>query len=130
MAALFPPWSDSVYRLALGGVVAGAAGSLVGLMIYVRTPWKRYQFEPVDQPVQFDHRHHVRDDGIDCLYCHAGARKSAYAGIPAAEVCMGCHAQVWPDSVTCATFEPFGRWLWLSVQIITSSFGTPFSQRS
>ena len=24
----------------------------------------------------FDHRHHVRDDGIDCLYCHDGAERS------------------------------------------------------
>ena len=56
--------------------------------------------------MQFDHRHHVRDDGIDCLYCHADARRTAYAGIPSTEVCMGCHAQVWPESIQ---LEPVRR---------------------
>src|SRR5262249_10487896 len=49
-------------------------------------------------PIPFDHRHHVRDDGIDCLFCHDGADRSAYAGIPGADRCMGCHAQIWNDS--------------------------------
>jgi hypothetical protein len=72
----------------------------------VRTPYHQKREYPLDQPVQFDHRHHVRDDGIDCMYCHGGARKSAYAGIPSAELCMGCHAQVWPESVQ---LEPVRR---------------------
>jgi hypothetical protein len=56
------------------------------------------QDEQVMQPIKFDHRHHVRDDGIDCRYCHDGATRSAYAGVPATSVCMGCHSQVWPQS--------------------------------
>jgi hypothetical protein len=50
------------------------------------------------QPIKFDHRHHVRDDGIDCLYCHGAAMHGAYAGVPATSVCMNCHSQVWPAS--------------------------------
>lgn len=99
MAALFPPWSDSVYRLAIGAIAAGAGGSLLALMIYVRTPWKRYQYEPVDQPVQFDHRHHVQDDGIDCIYCHSTVTIAPTAGIPSTGKCMGCHSQIWNQSI-------------------------------
>jgi hypothetical protein len=64
-------------------------------MIYVRTPYGSSRAQPVVQPVAFDHRHHVRDGGIDCLYCHAGAETSAGAGIPPTAVCMGCHGQIW-----------------------------------
>jgi hypothetical protein len=67
-------------------------------MIYMRTPYNQNRFYPVDQPVQFDHRHHVEDDGIACLYCHRDAERSPFAGIPATEVCMGCHGQVWNQS--------------------------------
>ncbi|HVZ32830.1 MAG TPA: cytochrome c3 family protein [Polyangiaceae bacterium] len=67
-------------------------------MIYVRTDYDQDRKFEVVQPVQFDHRHHVRDDGIDCLYCHSGAENSPFAGVPATELCMGCHAQIWNDS--------------------------------
>jgi hypothetical protein len=48
----------------------------------------------------------VRDDGIDCRYCHDGVERSPYAGVPSTEVCMGCHNQVWPKSVM---LEPVRR---------------------
>jgi hypothetical protein len=49
----------------------------------------------VPQPVLFDHRHHTRDDGIDCRYCHDAVDRSANAGVPSTEVCMNCHSQIW-----------------------------------
>lgn len=98
MKPLFPEWSNSIFRFALGTGVAGAVGVPAFLMLWVRTPYMTGQDEPLMQPIKFDHRHHVRDDGIDCRYCHGGVDRSAYAGIPAASVCMGCHAQVWPAS--------------------------------
>jgi hypothetical protein len=52
----------------------------------------------VVQPVEFDHRHHVRDDGIDCVYCHDSVETEAFAGMPSTERCMGCHGQVWTES--------------------------------
>ena len=67
-------------------------------MVYIRTPYASGIGDAVEQPVQFDHRHHVRDDGIDCVYCHDTVETEAYAGIPSTERCMGCHGQVWPDS--------------------------------
>jgi hypothetical protein len=98
MAALFPRWSDSALRVGVAVLVCGAAVLMIGPMIYARTPFSEHRGFPVDQPVQFDHRHHVRDDGIDCTYCHSLAERAATAGLPATETCMGCHAQVWRSS--------------------------------
>ena len=50
------------------------------------------------QPIAFSHKHHVSDDGIDCRYCHWSVEKSAFAGIPAAQVCMTCHSQIYRDA--------------------------------
>ncbi|HWK48268.1 MAG TPA: cytochrome c3 family protein [Steroidobacter sp.] len=49
------------------------------------------------QPLPFSHRHHVRDDAIDCRYCHTSVEKAASAGMPATEVCMTCHSQLFSD---------------------------------
>jgi hypothetical protein len=95
---LFPVWSNSVFRFAIALAVAGVVGLPLFAMVVVRTPYETGQRELIMQPIKFDHRHHVRDDGIDCVYCHSGVTRSAYAGIPAVSVCMGCHAQVWTSS--------------------------------
>jgi hypothetical protein len=93
-----PPWSDSLLRLGLVLALALVLGLPLALMAFVRSPMARDVGEPPIQPVQFDHRHHVRDDGIDCLYCHADATRSRFAGVPSTEVCMGCHGQIWNES--------------------------------
>ncbi|HEX7665088.1 MAG TPA: cytochrome c3 family protein [Polyangiaceae bacterium] len=98
MPALFPAWADSVFRSALlGGVVLAAGVPALGMWI-ARSPAMTGEGEPIEQPVKFDHRHHVKDDGIDCLYCHVDAQRSRFAGVPATSVCMGCHDQVWTQS--------------------------------
>ena len=98
MAALFPRWANAPYAVALGLGALIAACAVAAPMIFIRTPYGSDRNAPVVQPVGFDHRHHARDDGIDCLYCHPGAERTASAGIPQTDVCMGCHGQVWPDS--------------------------------
>jgi len=98
MAPLFPPWSNTALRLGLALIALGVVGGLTGLFIFVRTPWRRKEYEALDQPVAFDHRHHTQDEGIDCRYCHNTVDKAATAGIPSTELCMGCHNQVWNQS--------------------------------
>jgi Cytochrome c7 and related cytochrome c len=102
MSLLYPSWANTVYRVAIGAILLAGASAIVLPMLLVRTPYNTEQFVPRDQPVAFDHRHHVRDDGIDCLYCHRNAPTGAVAGLPATDVCMGCHAQVWPRSPSLA----------------------------
>jgi hypothetical protein len=98
MGAGFPPWSNTALRIGLFVIVASAVGSILLLMAFVRSPWRRAQFDEIDQPVLFDHRHHTQDDGIHCLHCHHTALRAAPAGIPSTDKCMGCHNQIWNQS--------------------------------
>ena len=46
------------------------------------------------QPIAFSHKIHAGDNAIDCNYCHTSARTSKHSGIPSANVCMNCHANI------------------------------------
>lgn len=98
MPAPFPTWSNHAFRLSIATTVALIFGSVLLLMAWVRSPWNTGEQRSRGQPVLFDHRHHVSDDGIDCLYCHDLADRSRYAGIPGAGKCMNCHNQIWDRS--------------------------------
>lgn len=80
-----------------------AAVLLGGVAFYVVTQIARSSYVTgiyVDrqQPVQFSHKHHSGDDGIDCRYCHTAVETSASAGMPPTQTCMNCHNQIWADS--------------------------------
>ena len=96
--ALFNRWTNTVSRLSVALLLGVPAVGLAGLMMFVRTPYGTKQNRQIVQPIQFDHRHHVRDEGIDCRYCHFSVDKSPSAGIPSTTVCMSCHAQIWNKS--------------------------------
>ena len=51
-----------------------------------------------EQPVPFSHKHHVKELGIDCRYCHTSAGQSSFAGLPPVKTCMTCHSQIWSRS--------------------------------
>lgn len=44
-----------------------------------------------DQPIAFSHELHAGTNKIPCMYCHSSADRSVDAGIPAVQVCAGCH---------------------------------------
>ena len=46
------------------------------------------------QPIEFSHKIHAGQNGIDCNYCHTSARKSKHSGIPSADLCMNCHTYI------------------------------------
>jgi len=98
MAALFGRSANVVYRAAIVCGLLGITAAICAPMIFIRTAYGGDVDEAIEQPVAFDHRHHVRDDGIDCVYCHDTVETSAFAGYPSTARCMGCHGQVWPDS--------------------------------
>ena len=80
----------------LGVVLAGTA-----FYVYTQVARSSYltgRYLEKQQPVQFSHKHHVGDDGIDCRYCHTSVETAASAGIPSTAVCMNCHKQIWADS--------------------------------
>jgi hypothetical protein len=98
MSALFTPRANATFAIVLVVLVAGAGGTVGALMLYPRIPYGTGQQEQIAQPVQFDHRHHVVDDLIDCRHCHTTVDRAPSAGIPSTELCLNCHSQVWNKS--------------------------------
>lgn len=98
MAQIFHP-SMNVFAKA---TIFGAAFILAGLAwaggMLVRSSYVTQVDVVRDQPVPFSHDHHVSGLGIDCRYCHTTVEVSPFAGMPATEICMGCHSQIWKTS--------------------------------
>jgi hypothetical protein len=95
---LFPSYANQLLWLAIGAFGAAVVGVPALMIAWARTGYATGQRQPLEQPVKFDHRHHARDDGITCVYCHKGAFEGAFAGVPPTSRCMNCHAQVWTTS--------------------------------
>src|SRR5256885_8925735 len=55
-----------------------------------RSSWNTGQWVEIQQPVQFSHKHHAGDDGIDCRYCHTSVETAASAGIPPPSTFIKC----------------------------------------
>jgi len=45
----------------------------------------------VTQPVEFNHRLHVEDEGLECADCHAGFENETESGFPTPAMCSLCH---------------------------------------
>ena len=82
-----------------GALFAVAAGGY-GLDLLNRSSYVTGAGIAHEQPVQFSHRHHAGELGIDCRYCHTSVENTARAGIPPTQTCMNCHKQIWLDSPT------------------------------
>ena len=87
MPGFQPPLTDRQIRDVIGYVRTFANPP------YQPAPPARVQpiAPPPQQPIEFSHVVHAGSYRIDCQYCHAGARRSVYAGLPSVERCMGCH---------------------------------------
>lgn len=98
MPQIFRRSTNVLSRVTLAGAgILAFGGFLVAYFAY-DSPYFNHVGEARPQPVQFSHKHHVGDDGIDCRYCHSSVETSAFAGIPPTRVCMTCHSQIWSDS--------------------------------
>src|SRR5438093_4874245 len=97
MPQLFHPSMNTISRLSIVGVVTAIPALSMATYAF-NLSYVIHRDVPIDQPVQFSHKHHVADDGIDCRYCHTSVEKSAFAGVPPTETCMTCHSQIWVDS--------------------------------
>jgi hypothetical protein len=98
MAQVFHRSTNTISKVSLFGAVFIIAGLLwVGAELQ-RSPYNTRAFVAREQPVQFSHKHHVADDGIDCRYCHTSVEESAFASIPPTKTCMNCHSQIFAES--------------------------------
>ena len=86
MEFLASPFVTSVLLIALAVGIFLLAPKLAAF----RTPGNQQGYEPL-QPIAYSHHLHAGELQIACLYCHSGATRSRYAGIPSASTCMNCH---------------------------------------
>ena len=96
MPQLFNRSANAIARgtIIVGGLVAVTVVYVIFLGIPRSSYWNQTEIiKP--QPVQFSHKHHVGDDGIDCRYCHTSVETSNSAGLPPTKTCMNCHSQLW-----------------------------------
>src|ERR1700733_16294865 len=92
MAQIFHRSANSIAPFSLLFAVLAVTLGLSGILMFARAPYSTRQNVVPDQPIQFSHKHHAGDDGIDCRYCHTGVETSAVAGIPPTKTCMNCHS--------------------------------------
>lgn len=98
MAQIFGPTSNIYSKLSIVAAVLLAGSGVLLVMAFERSPYKTNENMVYPQPIKFSHDHHTAGLGIDCRYCHHTVERSAVATIPATEVCMNCHSQIWADS--------------------------------
>ncbi len=98
MPQIFRRSANTLSKLSLAGLLITVAGLIFMAILLARSSYVTRAQEYVEQPVQFSHRHHVKDDGIDCRYCHTSVETSAFAGIPPTKTCMNCHSQIWSQA--------------------------------
>ena len=98
MAQIFHRSTNFISRFSLFSAVFLVGLGLIGVLGLARSPYSTNQNVSRAQPVQFSHKHHVGDDGIDCRYCHTSVETSAVAGIPPTKTCMNCHSVLYSDA--------------------------------
>ncbi|WP_439599235.1 cytochrome c3 family protein [Falsiroseomonas sp.] len=105
MSQLFSPRADRLLRTF--GIIGAAALVLAATVAFAlsRSAGTWGLGTPAAQPIPFSHAIHAGQIGLDCRYCHAGVERTAQAGMPTAETCLGCHSQVWNVSAQFAPLE-------------------------
>ena len=97
MAQLFNKSANNIAKISLIMVpILGATAFFVFTQL-ARSSYLTGQYVEKQQPVQFSHKHHVGDDGIDCRYCHQTVETTGSAGMPSTQTCMNCHSQLFAD---------------------------------
>src|SRR6266581_3836978 len=98
MAQIFHRSTNFISRFSVFSALFLVGLALIAVLAVARSPYMTQQNIYREQPVQFSHKHHVGDDGIDCRYCHTSVETTASAGMPSTNTCMNCHKQIWAES--------------------------------
>jgi Cytochrome c7 and related cytochrome c len=87
-----PAYARTMRSVLLVSVPAALLLAGVVITLFSERPWLPRTH--IVQPLPFSHRVHAGVHHIPCLYCHAYARISDFAGVPPVERCAGCHASL------------------------------------
>jgi hypothetical protein len=97
-AQVFKEKANTIARFSMIMGLAVPLGLGFSIAALSRSPANTKVDVPKDQPIPFSHRHHNKELGIDCRYCHTSVETSQYPGVPPSETCMSCHSQIWTNS--------------------------------
>ena len=96
MLSLFDLLFTNIFNLKLVNIIvilgAGIGISYI-LFIDAKNVGLSQNYAP-DQPIKFSHLIHVKENNIDCLFCHNSPEFSRESGIPTTNVCMICHNKI------------------------------------
>lgn len=94
---MFTATQDKKLKRAIIGILALAAVGAASFYFLRHPNVMDVGYRP-QQPVPFDHRLHVSDLGISCVYCHTSVETSPHSTVPPTQTCMNCHISVKRDS--------------------------------
>lgn len=98
MAQLFPKKVNFLPFLSLVGLGLGGVLTIFLAWYYLSPEFTDVGYAPV-QPVEYSHRLHAGQLGMDCRYCHNWVEVSAHANVPPTQTCMNCHNQIKTNSL-------------------------------
>lgn len=97
MAQIFPQWTVKLPLYVILAVMF-LGGNVVAFFWYYGSPkYTDVGYRP-KQPVDYSHKLHAGDLGMDCRYCHTTVETTPHAGVPPTQTCMNCHSTVRPES--------------------------------
>ena len=90
MKPIFPKWVNSLVPVIFLTKAIGAAACVFIVWYWFSPKHTDVGYQP-DQPIDYSHKKHVEELGLDCRYCHMNVEKSPHATVPPTQVCMNCH---------------------------------------
>lgn len=97
----FPKWTNRVPGPLFFGQFVVLGLLVAGFWYYGTDKFFSVGYQP-KQPVEYSHKLHAGDLGMDCRYCHYSVERSSFSAVPPTQVCMNCHSKVRTDSALLA----------------------------
>ena len=97
MPQIFPKKANKLPALSLAGALFGGVFLVAFVWYYFSPEYLDVGYEPT-QPVDYSHRLHAGELGMDCRYCHNWVEVSEHANVPPTQTCMNCHNQIRTES--------------------------------
>ncbi len=94
MSQIFRPRANVIAKVGALSLVYLIILVFLALAVFDRSHLIRRINVARPQPVSFTHQLHAGTLGIDCLYCHTSAERSAFAGMPSVDSCLACHSEI------------------------------------
>ncbi|MGI9175865.1 MAG: cytochrome c3 family protein [Rhodothermales bacterium] len=98
MPQIFPKKANKLPLLSLTGALFGGVFLVAFVWYYFSPEFTDVGYQPT-QPVEYSHRLHAGQLGMDCRYCHNWIEVSSHANVPPTQTCMNCHSQIKTQSL-------------------------------